>query len=174
MAVLETIALELKSIRYLINNLLTTMMDIRALLSLLLAKNKITKEEIKKKRKEVVVKDGVKFDLFELSTSQYNGLVDSYGYDTVCRAASMLDDFIRDKGYCPYGKPVLALKKVMLLHALKEKLESRDGKAITKIIDPTLIETKEEAIEFIQSVPSYKRNIDPIVIDLKERFSIND
>lgn len=150
------------------------MMDIRALLSLLLAKNKITKEEIKKKRKETKVVDGVKFDLFELSKSQYEGLVEHYGYDTVTRACAMLDDFIRDKKYCPYGKPVLALKKVMLLHALKEKLDSRDGDAINKIIDPSLIKTKQEALEYIETVPRYIRNVDTVVLELKERFKIND
>lgn len=175
MAILESIAIELKSLRYLINNLITALFDIKQLLALLLAKEEI-KEPKKRKRKKNAIGDenAIKFDLFSLTPRQYESLVKEYGYDIVCRAGAMLDDYIRGKGYIPYGNPALALKKCMIIHAMKEKLdEQKVGFVTFKDIDHTLIENKADAIAFINAVPRHIRNVDPSVRELRERFDIN-
>ena len=177
MAVLESIALELKSLRYLINNLITTLYDIKKLLTLLLAKEGIKDPEKKRgrKKKDDLSKGEVQFDLFSLSHSQYNHLVNEYGYDIICRAGAMLDDYIKGRGYIPYGNPALALKKCMVVHAIKEKLdEQKVGFVTFKDIDSTLIDNKADAIAFINAVPRHIRNVDPSVRELVERFNIND
>lgn len=176
MAVLESIALELKSLRYLINNMIITLHTNNELLTLLLAKNKIEIPKKKRvKKSEEIIMDGIKFDMFKLSKTQYNGLCEEYGYDTVTRACAMLDNYVRERGYIPYGKPALALKKVMILHALKEKIEDSKLRITThKDIDSSLIDNKKDAIAFIQSVPSHIRNVSPEVRELAERFNIND
>lgn len=173
MSILESITIELKSIRYLINNIIILLFDIKKLLALLLAKEniKIPKE---KKTKHEVIYDGIKFDMFELNQTQYNALVNEFGYDITCRACAMLDDYIRDKGYTPYGKPALALRKVMIIHALKEKLDSQKVGMVTfKDIDHNLIDNKRDALAFIESVPKHIRNVSPEVRELVERFNIN-
>lgn len=176
MAIMESIALELKSIRYLINNIIITIQSQNELLALLLAKNNIKPEPKKKiKKKDIIIADGIKFDLFTLSKTQYNSLVEDYGYDTVTRACAMLDNYVREKGYVPYGKPAMALRKVMILHALKEKLEDAKLKITTfKDIDSNLIDNKKDAVAFIQSVPKHIRNVSPEVRALQERFNLSE
>ena len=176
MAVIESIDLELKSIRYLINNIILRLYSQSELLTLLLAKNNIKPEPKKRlRKKDVVIADGIKFDLFSLSKAQYNKLVEEYGYDTVTRACAMLDNYVREKGYVPYGKPALALRKVMILHALKEKLDDKRLNVTTyKDIDCKLIDNKEDAIQYINNIPNHIRNISPEVRELAERFNIKN
>lgn len=175
MAILESIAIELKSIRYLINNLITTLFDVKELLTLLLAKEGIKKTPDKPRKKANKTDDNkIKFDLFALTERQYNALIKEYGYDIVCRACAMLDDYVRDKGYVPYKNPALALKKCMVIHAMKQKIEEQKVGFVTfKDIDHTLIDNKADAISFINSVPKHIRNVDPSVRQLVERFNIN-
>lgn len=176
MVIMESIDLELKSLRYLINNLIIQNHTQSELLTLLLAKNNIKPEPKKKpKKKDIIIADGIKFDLFSLSKTQYNKLVDEYGYDTVTRACAMLDNYVREKGYVPYGKPALALRKVMILHALKEKLEDKRLTITTyKDIDSKLIDNKEDAIVYINNIPKHIRNVSPEVRELAERFNIKN
>ena len=173
---MESIDLELKSIRYLLNNVVLQIHTQSELLTLLLAHNNIKPQPKKRTRKkDAIIADGIKFDLFQLSKSQYNSLVEEYGYDTVTRACAMLDNYVREKGYVPYGKPALALRKVMILHALKEKLEDKKLNVVTyKDIDPSLIETKEDAIQYINNTPKHIRNVSPEVRELAERFNIKN
>ena len=96
MAILEPITIELKSIRYLINNIIVLLFDIKKLLTLLLAKENIKLPKEKKKAKDEVIQDGIKFDMFELNQSQYYALLGEFGYDITCRACAMLDDYVRD------------------------------------------------------------------------------
>ena len=67
MAILESITIELKSIRYLINNIIVLLFDIKKLLTLLLAKENIKLPKEKKKTRDEVIQDGIKFDMFELN-----------------------------------------------------------------------------------------------------------
>lgn len=174
MAILESITIELKSIRYLINNIIVLLFDIKKLLTLLLAKENIKLPKEKKKTRDEVIQDGIKFDMFELNQTQYNALLGEFGYDITCRACAMLDDYVRDKGYVPYGKPALALRKVMIVHALKEKLDSQKVGVVTfKDIDHNLIDNKKDALAFIESIPKHIRNVSPEVRELVERFNIN-
>lgn len=173
----EALALELKTLRYLINNIIVATKQQNDMLALLLAKNDIKIEKPKKKtdEKKSVPEDAVRFDLFVLTPAQYNALVKEYGYDVVTRSCAMLDDFVRTEGYMPYGKPVLALKKAMVIHALKEKLDNSKVKITSyKDINPDLITTKPDAIAFIRSVPKHIRNINPDVRKLAEKFDIKE
>lgn len=173
MAILESITLELKSLRYLINNVVVLLSDIKELLNMLLQKEGVKVDRQHKQKKADPIKDGIKFDMFTLKPSQYNALIQEFGYDIMCRACAMLDDYIRDRGYIPYGNAIQALKKIMIIHALKEKLDSQKVGVVTyKDVDTTAIETKQDAIAFINSVPPHVRNIDKSVQELLKRFDI--
>ena len=52
MAILESITIELKSIRYLINNIIVLLFDIKKLLTLLLAKENIKLPKEKKRTRD--------------------------------------------------------------------------------------------------------------------------
>ena len=87
----------------------------------------------------------------------------------------MLDVYIREKGRIPYNKPVLAIRNMMILKALKAKLEDiKIDVTDIKDIDSKLIDNRADAVAFIQCVPKHLRNVSPEVRELAERFNIKN
>ena len=89
---MDNIELELRGIRYLINNLTLQIFDLREKL-----------EDIKPSTRPYTLPtpnnsgDDVKFDMFSMSRDRYTRLCDKYGIDIVNRGCSRLDSYIRDK-----------------------------------------------------------------------------
>lgn len=97
---------ELKAIRYLINDLILYVYDLRVKLD----------ELAPTKRKYTMVEPNINgtsigFDLFSLPKAKYEGLVAKYGIDVVNKACVKLDEFIKINEYIPYGKPQFALAR---------------------------------------------------------------
>lgn len=97
---------ELKAIRYLLNDLILYVYDLRVKL-----------DEIKpsankyRTREPNVGGDTIGFDLFNISKKQYNSLIDKYGIDIVNRSCVALDEFIKINEYLPYGNAYRAIDK---------------------------------------------------------------
>lgn len=106
---------ELKALRYLINDLILYVYDLRVKL-----------DEIQpSKRKYTMVEpniDGssIGFDLFSIPKEQYNNMVAQYGVDTVTRACVKLDEFIKLNEYIPYKKPHYALTRRFIKEVQEE------------------------------------------------------
>lgn len=97
---------ELKAIRYLINDLILYVYDLRTRLEVVLPK------DVKPLVAEPNI-DGssISFDLFSLGIRQYNNLVRRHGIDVVNRACARLDEYIKINEGVPFGKPYIALRK---------------------------------------------------------------
>lgn len=97
---------ELKALRYLINNLILSMYDVRLKL------DEIKPSARKNKLPEPNVGgSSVGFDLFSLSKKQHDMLVEKYGVDRVSQACVKLDEFIKLNEYVPDGSPFRAIEK---------------------------------------------------------------
>lgn len=113
---------ELKAIRYLINNLILSIYDMR-----------IKLDEIKPSKRKCNISDPnsggdtLGFDLFNMSKKQHEMLVDKYGIDRVNKACVKLDEFIKVNGYIPHGTPFRAIDKQFILEDSDELQDSIDA-----------------------------------------------
>ena len=112
---------ELKALRYLINDLILYVYDLRVKLEELApSKRKYTIGEPNAKG------DSVGFDLFSMPKAKYKELVDKYGIDTINKACVKLDEFIKLNGYIPYKLPHLSLSRRFIKEVLFDERESHD------------------------------------------------
>ena len=111
---------ELKALRYLINDLILYVYDLRVKL-----------EEIHPSKRKYTMREpnvdgsAVGFDLFQIPEDKYKGLVDKYGIDIVNKACVKLDEFIKINQYIPYGRPQFALGRRFIKEVLKDELDRR-------------------------------------------------
>jgi len=114
---------ELKALRYLINDLILYVYDLRVKL-----------EEIKPSPKKYNLRepnangDTIAFDLFQLPRTSYDNLINKYGIDIVNKACVKLDEFIKINQYIPYGRSQFALGRRFIKEALKDELDKRGTK----------------------------------------------
>ena len=115
---------ELKAIRYLINDLILYVYDLRVKLDELApSKRAYTMGEPN------VNGDSIRFDLFSMPKNRYKELVDRYGVDVVNRACVKLDEFIKLNEYIPYRTAYNSLNRKFIKEVLFEKVkEERDAK----------------------------------------------
>lgn len=110
---------ELKALRYLINDLILYVYDLRVKLdSIVPTKRRYTMKEPN------VNGSAVAFDLFQLPHDKYNALIEQYGIDIVNKACVKLDEFIKMNQYIPYGRPQFALGRRFIKEVLKEELDN--------------------------------------------------
>ena len=111
---------ELKALRYLINDLILYVYDLRTKL-----------EEIKPSTRKYTMRepnangDTISFDLFQIPKDRYNGLIEKYGVGIVNKACVKLDEFIKINEYIPFGRPQFALGRRFIKEVLKEELDAR-------------------------------------------------
>lgn len=111
---------ELKSLRYLINNLILYVYDLR-----------IKLDEISPSKRPYTMGepnrngDSIHFDLFSIPKNRYKELVDKYGVDVVNKAVVKLDEFIKMNEYIPYRTPYNSLNRRFIKDVLFEEKESR-------------------------------------------------
>lgn len=98
---------ELKAIRYLLNDLILYVYDLRIKLEELSP----TKRSYLLKGEPNATGDTIGFDLFSIRKNKYESLVSIHGIDIVNRACVKLDEFIKLNSYIPYKQPSLALSK---------------------------------------------------------------
>lgn len=109
---------ELKALRYLINDLILAVYDLR-----------IKLEELKPSKRGYAVGepnangDSIKFDLFTIKKDKYKSLIDHYGVDVVNRACVKLDEFIKLNEYIPYGRASDALGRRFVKEVLSDKVK---------------------------------------------------
>ena len=107
---------ELKAIRYLINNLILYVYDLRVKLEELApSKRKYTMGEPNR------TGDSITFDLFTIPKNKFKELVDRYGVDVVNEACVRLDEFIKLNEYIPYRTPYMSLGRRFIKEVLKDK-----------------------------------------------------
>ena len=105
---------ELRALRYLINNLILYVYDLRTKL-----------EEISPSKRGYqyaepnINSNSIAFDLFTIPKEKYNSLVEQFGVDVVTRACSMLDEFIKINHYLPYKTPYNSLRIKFIRDVLK-------------------------------------------------------
>lgn len=108
---------ELKAIRYLLNDLILYVYDLRVKLDELApSKRKYTMGEPNR------TGDSIHFDLFSIPKNKYRDLVDRYGVDIINLACVKLDEFIKLNDYIPYKNPTLSLSRKFIKEALMDKL----------------------------------------------------
>lgn len=111
---------ELKALRYLINDLILYVYDLRVKL-----------DEISPTKRKYTMREpnadgsAIGFDLFQVPKVSYDRLVDKYGIDIVNKACVKLDEFIKINQYIPYGKCQFALGRRFIKEVLKEELDAR-------------------------------------------------
>ena len=111
---------ELKALRYLINDLILYVYDLRVKLDELApSKRKYTMREPNANG------SAIGFDLFQIPQDKYNSLVDQYGIDIVNKACVKLDEFIKLNEYVPYGRPQFALSRRFIKEVLKDELDKQ-------------------------------------------------
>ena len=106
---------ELKALRYLINDLILYVYDLRTKL-----------EEIKPSTRKYTMREpnvngnSISFDLFQIPKDRYNGLIEKYGVDIVNKACVKLDEFIKINEYIPYNTPSNGLARKFIPEIIKE------------------------------------------------------
>ena len=111
---------ELRALRYLINDLILQVYDLRVKL-----------EEIKPSKRTYNMREpnrdgsAVGFDLFQVPKVSYNNMVEKYGVDVVNRACVKLDEFIKINQYIPYGRPQFALSRRFIKEVLNDELRKQ-------------------------------------------------
>lgn len=107
---------ELKAIRYLINDLILYVYDLRVKLEELSpSKRKYTMGEPNRNG------DSISFDLFTMPKDKYKELVDHHGVDVVNQACVKLDEFIKLNEYIPYRTPYMSLARRFIKEVLVER-----------------------------------------------------
>lgn len=111
---------ELKAIRYLINDLILYVYDLRVKLDELVpTKRKYTMGEPNR------TGDSLHFDLFSIPKNKYKDLIDKYGEDVINLACVKLDEFIKINEYIPYKNPTLSLSRRFIKEVLMDKLKEK-------------------------------------------------
>lgn len=170
---MDKLLLEVKTNRYLLNNIALSLFETNKKLDIILKDLNKNKDHESKPLKPIPKHEAVKFELFAINESKYKQLIEEYGVDVVNKACVMLDDFIRDNGYIPHRTPYQALKKVLIVEALKSKLDTLKVDTVDiKDIDVSLIDNKKDALTYILNTPAHLRNISNDVIYLKKKFEI--
>lgn len=112
---------ELKAIRYLINDLILYVYDLRVKLDELVpSKRKYTMGEPNANG------DSIKFDLFTIPSDKYKALIDAHGIDVVNKACVKLDEFIKLNEYIPFRYPHLSLAKRFIKEVLEENKSNEE------------------------------------------------
>lgn len=107
---------ELKAIRYLLNDLILYVYDLRIKLDELApSKRKYTMGEPNANG------DSIRFDLFTIPSNRYKELVDAYGVDVVNQACVKLDEFIKLNEYIPYRTPYMSLTRRFIREVQNER-----------------------------------------------------
>lgn len=113
---------ELKAIRYLINDLILYIYDVRVRLDELAPK----KRKYKIGGEPNANGNSIKFDLFSIANEKYNNLLDKYGVDIVNSACVKLDEFIKINEYIPFGNAGSALDRRFIKEALFDYNNKKD------------------------------------------------
>lgn len=114
---------ELKAIRYLLNDLILYVYDLRIKLDELApSKRKYTMGEPNR------TGDSISFDLFSIPKNKYQELIDKYGVDIINKACVKLDEFIKVNEYIPYKNPAISLGRRFIKEVLVEELNKRKDK----------------------------------------------
>lgn len=111
---------ELKAIRYLLNDLILYVYDLRTKLDELAP----TKRPYKMGEPNGSG-DSIHFDLFTIPKNKYKELVDKYGIDVVNKACVKLDDFIKINEYIPYRTPIMSLGRKFIKEVLVENIKEK-------------------------------------------------
>ena len=155
---------ELKSIRYMLNNLILRVWDLQQQIEI------ITKPKREYKISEPNVGgNDIAFDIFTLPRKKYEELIDKYGVDVISKACCKLDEFIRINEYIPHRTASNALSRVFIKQIL---IEDRQEKVRDKEIKLEDVVDKDTAIKYIESIPSHLSNIDESVKELKDIYGI--
>lgn len=106
---------EIKALRYLVNDLILYIYDLRIKLD----------EIVPTKRKYITREpnangNSIGFDLFTVPKTKYNDLVSRFGIDAVNRACVKLDEFIKLNEYIPYKTASNALARRFIPEVIKE------------------------------------------------------
>lgn len=176
------IAHELSANRYLLTVLLTEMATLTDTVGLLLQRER--KEQrtekgshtlLKEKKKEKKERDtsSIEFEFFKVSSKSFQALINEYGYDIVVDACSMLDKICGTSGKS-WKRPAVKLREICESYKTREAISSRVNRLAKTIrkINVDNIETKEDAIKYIYSVPEYMRNVDKDCIKLRNKFNL--
>ena len=111
---------ELKALRYLINDLILYVYDLR-----------IKLDEIVPTKRQYTMREpnangsALGFDLFQIPKDKYSSLVEKYGIDTVNKACVKLDEFIKINEYIPFKSPYHALCRRFIKEVLEEEINAR-------------------------------------------------
>lgn len=107
---------ELRALRYLINDLILYVYDLRVKL-----------DEIAPSKRKYTMREpnangsAVAFDLFQISKDKYSALIDKYGVDIVNKACVKLDEFIKIHEYIPFKIPHYALSRKFIREVLADE-----------------------------------------------------
>lgn len=113
---------ELKALRYLINDLIIYVYDLRVKL------DEISPSKRKYTMREPNVNGStIAFDLFQLPRTSYDNLINKYGVDIVNKACVKLDEFIKINQYIPYGRSQFALGRRFIKEVLKDELDKQQS-----------------------------------------------
>jgi hypothetical protein len=118
---------ELKAIRYLLNDLILYVYDLRVKLEELSpSKRKYTMGEPNR------TGDSISFDLFTIPKDRYKELVDHYGEDVVNLACVKLDEFIKLNEYIPYRTPYMSLTRRFIKEVLVDRKTIDNSSTVEK------------------------------------------
>lgn len=156
---------ELKALRYMMNNIILQLYDLR-----------IKMEELSPTKRKYEVAEpnvggnDVAFDLFTVPKKKYNELVEKFGYDIVNIACNRLDDYVRINEHIPYGNASNALARKFIRDVAIEKAselkQKKEAITIDKVVD------KKTAELFISTIPSHLQDVNEDVIKLKEEYEL--
>lgn len=115
-----SIEVELKAIRYLINNLILYTYGLHVKLDSLTN----TTREYSVAEPNVNGND-IAFDLFSIPKKRYEELIEKYGVDVVTKACAKLDEFVKVNEYIPYRTAYNSLKQMFIKEELLEREKTR-------------------------------------------------
>lgn len=165
---------ELLTNRYLLTTILVNMYSLmdnikvqeKIVSKVLSANDKKKIEELQSKR------EIIQFEYFNISSKQYQALVNEYNPEIVTDCCVLLDGYYKTgKQYKNNYKKLKTLCDEM---SKKEQISRELNKMITALraMDYTLIEDIELARKYIKATPEYIRNIDKGCKYLKEKFNL--
>ena len=134
-----SIEVELKALRYLVNNLILYTYGLHVKLDSLLND---TAREYSVAEPNVNGND-VAFDLFSIPKKRYEELIEQYGVDIVTKACAKLDEFVKINEYIPYRTAYNSLKQKFIKDELFER-EQKHKEIISK--------NKEEVPEHLRGL----------------------
>lgn len=173
---MNKLKLEVMTFKYLLKNITFAINDLNYKMDLLLQKNKLVPDDKRYLTPLADKSNDIFFDMYSISKDKYEKLVNEFGLDVTVKCCIALDDYVRDKGYMPYGNPSSAIKRIISINVMKDR-ELEKSYEDTKIYDGINFEDVKDpttAKKYILSVPYHKRNISPEVIELIERFELTD